>query len=698
MRQRVRGSKALACFFLIDFHCPDVISGLREGVTVMYHPTTYPHRAVGQVLLLWQPGILESLCKVWIWCLPVLVDEITAIIDSINGERRGLECKVVPDLLRFRLIGPRSHLVITSLLSAPPIKESLVSPTEDTASSTDSSTEGLQYLKSLSKWDEFSETSWSRGWWVERVTVDHAQYLRQLYDVSLESCDVFSNGTILSLVSCDPRLTLPVKRGSVGCPPSVPKPKKSLEKLLEDLESELNEIIERGGDGEEEEKEVLEEEIKQECKSIEVAVSSSWPHSSVVPIHLPFIWDESIRQDSSSSRLPDHMINDVRGKYFIKPEKIDLENETSVLPLMMIKREYPDTRLSHDLPRPPTQRPLISGWDMIFPSHWGMSVWISLVYRGARPLSYNELNACCHLECPSPLFPRDYPDTVAGQREENEIHSQCSAQYGRYPPDKRPNFGKLRITSPFRPRWAELVDSTRQVGSEETSVLDNPTKKLKMEGEEKVVEQEEEEEEEEMVEEEEEAEESMGEEVEEVIKGEEEGVANGLDVGREGEADNVSDIPFYVLREPSLLKLLEGFKVELFANESVPFSDAFSRHGINQLLSNNPRCLVTVVCEVASHGKIVPHSLISLPTSSDISSYLSSGGRDFIGPCEPLAPRGLTFYEGGVIFEGVYSMNRKEMKELKRKRKKAHQRRNRLKGGGESEGLSQEEKSKYLTV
>ena len=656
---------SVSVVFSLGFHSPDVINGLKEGVTVMYHPSTHPHYPVGQVLLQWQPNTFDKPCRLWIWCLPVIVNEIKDIINEINNQKRDeerdvLSFKVVPDLLRFRLVGPRSHLVITSILSAPPTTDPPTQSTPDSSTpqavATDS--KGLEYLRSLPKWAEFSPMSQSRGWWVERVTPADIHTLNELYNVNTESCDVFPNGSVLSLVASDPRLTLPVKRGSIGCPPVQEDNdnKKDLGTLLKDLESELIEIKERG----EREGEEIEEEIKQETDSLdflETDSGASWPHPSMAtPTQFPFIWDETVRNDSSLSQLPDHVINEVRGKYFLKPEGIDLRHETSVSPLMLIKRQYPDTLCPLDQHSRPHKQ-VISGWDVILPSCWGMCFWISLIYRGARPLGLNELNTCCHLENLSPLFPRDYPDTVAGRDEEVHTLSQCSSQYGRYPPDKRPNFGKLRICSPFLPKWAELMDSTPNADSTDFS---QPEKKMKLEEKEQEL----------------------------------------LEVERNRDEVKISaSVSFHVLRQFSLINVLEGFKSELFNNEalSLNFSDTLSRHCINQLLSKNPRCLVTVLCEVASHGRIPSQSLISLPTSSDISSYLSADGRGFLGPCEPLAPRGLTFFEGGVVYSGVYSMNRKEMKDLNKKRKKALQRKNRLKGEGEAE-LTQEEKGKVVHV
>uniref|UniRef100_A0A8C4X083 Uncharacterized protein n=1 Tax=Eptatretus burgeri TaxID=7764 RepID=A0A8C4X083_EPTBU len=56
-----------------------------------------------------------------------------------------------------------------------------------------------------------------------------------------------------------------------------------------------------------------------------------------------------------------------------------------------------------------------------------------------------------------PHFPDDFPDCVAGLRHAAEYKVQALDKFKRYPPDKRPNFVKLGVQSPFAPLWDLLA-------------------------------------------------------------------------------------------------------------------------------------------------------------------------------------------------------------------------------------------------
>ena len=46
---------------------------------------------------------------------------------------------------------------------------------------------------------------------------------------------------------------------------------------------------------------------------------------------------------------------------------------------------------------------------------------------------------------------------AAGEREWEKREKEMVSEYCRHPPDKRPNFSKLSIQSPFSAHWVELV-------------------------------------------------------------------------------------------------------------------------------------------------------------------------------------------------------------------------------------------------
>jgi ribonuclease P/MRP protein subunit POP1 len=97
-----------------------------------------------------------------------------------------------------------------------------------------------------------------------------------------------------------------------------------------------------------------------------------------------------------------------------------------------------------------------SGWDLILPTGWSMAFWVTNIYHGARAGGLRELQ-CLANEQQTEHFPEDYPDTSAGQAEEDRIQSEKEAEHSRRPPAKRPNFTKLGVDSPFNWAWNQLV-------------------------------------------------------------------------------------------------------------------------------------------------------------------------------------------------------------------------------------------------
>jgi hypothetical protein len=56
-----------------------------------------------------------------------------------------------------------------------------------------------------------------------------------------------------------------------------------------------------------------------------------------------------------------------------------------------------------------------SGWDIIVPARWGMVVWMELIIGGGRAVGLDAVEDSAIEGC-VPSFPRDFPDTAAGQQ------------------------------------------------------------------------------------------------------------------------------------------------------------------------------------------------------------------------------------------------------------------------------------------
>ena len=129
-----------------------------------------------------------------------------------------------------------------------------------------------------------------------------------------------------------------------------------------------------------------------------------------------------------------------------------------------------------------------------------------------------------------------------------------------------------------------------------------------------------------------------------------------------------------MLRDKEALRRLETFIVSVLQAPSkitrADLADLVVKGGIDSIVENHSNAIVTVSLQTAVHGSIPPHSTISLPTTSDLSTFMSN--QRYPGPLEIVAPRGLTITgrmdEGLQI--GISQLARKDIKKERRKQKK----------------------------
>lgn len=94
-----------------------------------------------------------------------------------------------------------------------------------------------------------------------------------------------------------------------------------------------------------------------------------------------------------------------------------------------------------------------SGFDLIIPAGYGMSTWLSLVRCGAKSGGWREIETISS-EMSEEVF---LPDTLACQKEDLRILKLRRDEYFNKPPNKRVNYRKMGITSPFICPWKQLV-------------------------------------------------------------------------------------------------------------------------------------------------------------------------------------------------------------------------------------------------
>ena len=650
---------------------------------MIYHPHSYPYRPIGPVWFLWKPrlevdelekSMKDEETKLWLWVHPSIFQEVFEVLGCVRKElivpveeeRNGktlIDSVAISkpqisitdlreDLLRFRLVGPKSHLVLMTVLHLMEFRnenetmqekvEKIVDKTvavfqrkedhvvverfdeqelkqngngEDVLKS--DIPEGELYLKKCSKWNEVSQTSEQRKWWKsDDATRIHSKLLFNHYEIiqSAESSSSFPHGSVLAMTVRDPRLYTPVKRKDTACPPKVMKTTVDLMQLLADEEVE-----------DDVDKET--EETREQRNESPLTLPPSLSYSP--------LWELSIREAVSLSKIPDHIINSVRSHFFLKPSQLELGDETSHVPVLLVQKTYSQKSTKG---RPSFLH--ITGWDIILPRNWGMAFWIALIYHGARACGLKELKTCFNLECLSPVFPDEFPDTSAGRLSEEEERISLEEKYLRYPPDKRPNFGKLRIQTPYHPSWSELISKKKE---ERKRQLDDPgdrvAKKAKVDSNEPVK-----------------------------SRGDEEEIETE-------KKENLSGTP-YLLRCQKDLVSLYNFIACLFSKSrrkksnrtNIIYNELFLRFGIDSLVTRHQNALVTLQLEISSQGIIMSHSTISLPTSEDLINLKSD--KTFSGPVEIISPRGLTIVEKGNLYIGEYHIKRKEMKVITKERKK----------------------------
>lgn len=92
-----------------------------------------------------------------------------------------------------------------------------------------------------------------------------------------------------------------------------------------------------------------------------------------------------------------------------------------------------------------------------------MPVWLSLVLRGARAGGMRETRASLMESCSYPVDLADLqPDSSAGKIDSSEKSQKLKRDYFKMPPQKRPNFLRLGIASPFLCPWESLFRNRRQ--------------------------------------------------------------------------------------------------------------------------------------------------------------------------------------------------------------------------------------------
>lgn len=175
------------------------------------------------------------------------------------------------------------------------------------------------------------------------------------------------------------------------------------------------------------------------------------------PLCLPnsLLWQSELRERLGQTMLTTHEYEKLRQQHAVVPGiSCAFEDQMQPVPLLLVQRpgsqESQYKRLGYG-----------SGWDVIAPARYGMALWLTFIMCGARPGGLREFDSVAR----EAGAEHHLPDTLAGVQQANLNATERRARYFRLPPNKRCNYRKLAIVSPFRAPWEQLVRDWRDKSS-----------------------------------------------------------------------------------------------------------------------------------------------------------------------------------------------------------------------------------------
>ena len=624
------------------------LTGGREGKAVIYRRGEYPQGAVGPVQFLWKalpPDIAEQEqgtiadnepTSLWVWSHPAMHEEV---LSEINDCIAALKTKgdsadndvavqdIVSDLVRFRLIGPRSHALLMEALK----------PVFDPEQAGDS--------------EPSSDVNPPKGpdtpprWWRGASQNSFYEHCRLLSDThptikNVPSPAHFQRGTVLSMTVLDPRLSTPSHK---------------LDMVSNYYPLRKNRLV----NGSKEEEDIVKCDAKPCIEDVQAPIES-------LPVGVAYspLWNSYIKAIVSDSKESTQHINGLRSQNLCQPP-LELGQKVAKIPVLLIQQ----TMVSASRRVPSHGSPTTTcGWDVILPPGWSNEFWVSLIYHGARACGLDELKQCS-MELQLQHFPDDFPDTVSGQAHCGEEKKHLLEKYECYPPDKRRNYGKFLIASPFEYPWGEIVGLWSQDSRlDRLCCLSQSSKRMKLENDTMELCQE--------------FDESYAEntESEKLRKRPLVCEVSPLDT-------DSSPLSFYVLRSTEVLAAIAQFIDHIFFKKytkSAPvnlsqlqysFKMALREFSIDEYLKTHCSALLGIKLQMYQRGTLSSHDVISVPSVSDFAPLVScSRSRPHSGPKEEINPKGMTVVEGDSLTIGVSSLSSKHIAEVKEKRKRVGKR------------------------
>ncbi|CAD1474186.1 unnamed protein product, partial [Heterotrigona itama] len=396
--------------FELTFAAKIFMEGTREGTVMFFKKNGYPQFPIGHVHFLWNPN-QSDLRTIWIWVHPSFLDDVVAEIVSSFEFKCNEHCATTSNqTLESSLYINEKDCKMTvhkntfnrfrfyGPLTINVLTNALQLPNFNEIINLNLNTTQFGNNQIDCKKDHNSDKSWHTEYYDNQKNIESLKIQEQLWQAlkTLQSPSQLPSNIILGFTVLDPRFHLPDKRT---------KPQK---------ETQITEII-----------------------SIPPINANSSP-----------LWEQKIREKVSKTCVTTSAINKIRSQCLVpglNNDKYFNEEIMAKIPILLIQKPgIGNTGLG-------------SGIDVILPSNWAMSFWLAFIFRSVRIGALRESKSIA-FECEKMQSPDiNDPDTPAYAREALNTKLELREKYFRYPPNRRVNFIKFGITSPFFCEWNILM-------------------------------------------------------------------------------------------------------------------------------------------------------------------------------------------------------------------------------------------------
>ncbi|XP_035743892.1 ribonucleases P/MRP protein subunit POP1-like [Vespa mandarinia] len=396
----------------LTFGAKVYINGTREGTLMFFKKNSFPLFPIGNVHFLWKSDNCDQR-TIWIWVHPAFYDDILFdIMSSFKFNSCIIEDEGSTSFNQLQNSYSNESNCRLNLLKGTLNRFRLCGPlTLDVLTNTFKLPNIKQNLSTIieSKMDCDDVTedkkdsldikdTWYKDYYSDQKNFKTFKIQEKLWQTlqSLNSPHQLPRNMVLGFTVLDPRFYLPEKRT---------KPQKQV--------------------------------TDSETITMPLADSNDSP-----------IWDKNMRQKISKSYLSNIIINKLRSNNLVPGVSNDNQfNEDVIAKIPILVIQKPGN----------CNTGLASGIDIIIPSGWAMAFWLGFIYRCTRVGALRETKSIVFETAITNSPDINEPDTLAYNREALSTKEYWKEKYFRYPPNRRVNFIKLGISSPFFCEWHILM-------------------------------------------------------------------------------------------------------------------------------------------------------------------------------------------------------------------------------------------------